>query len=79
MAIERTLDARWAAMALVMAGLLTIVGSLGTWGTCPTTPCGGILMAISEYSGLDLGFGVVTAFAGLALVVIGIASLRGHG
>jgi hypothetical protein len=48
-------------------------------GPCPTTPCGGILLAISDYSGLDLGFGVVTAVAGFALATIGVDGLRRHG
>jgi peptidoglycan/LPS O-acetylase OafA/YrhL len=36
-------------------------------------------MAISEYSGLDLGFGVVTALAGLGLAGIGLDGLRQKG
>jgi hypothetical protein len=71
-----TSGARGAALVMCLTGLVTLLGSTWTWGTCPTTPCGGILQAISEYSGLDLGFGAVTAGAGLALVVIGLASLR---
>ena len=66
---------RVAGLALCLIGTLVFIGSFATWGTCPTTPCGGILQAFSEYSGTDLGFGTVTALAGLALVVIGIASL----
>jgi hypothetical protein len=45
----------------------------------PTTPCGGFLIAISDYSGLDLGFGVVTAVAGFALAAIGVDGLRRNG
>lgn len=33
-------------------------------------------MALSEYSGIDLGFGVVTTVAGIALVGIGVDGLR---
>jgi hypothetical protein len=33
-------------------------------------------MAVSEYSGIDLGFGSVTAVAGIALVAIGLDGLR---
>jgi peptidoglycan/LPS O-acetylase OafA/YrhL len=36
-------------------------------------------MAISEYSGPDLGFGVVTALAGLVLAAIGLDGLRRNG
>lgn len=36
-------------------------------------------MAISDYSGLDLGFGVVTAVAGFALAAVGVDGLRRNG
>ena len=74
-----TIGARRAALALMVTGALTVLLSVQTWGTCPTTPCGGILMAFSEYSGLDLGFGVVTAVAGLGLAAIGFDGLRRKG
>jgi hypothetical protein len=64
------------ALILVVTGLLTALLSTHTWATCPTTPCGGALMAISEYSGLDLGFGAVTALAGLVLAAIGLDAFR---
>jgi hypothetical protein len=67
---------RRAAVALVVTGLLTVILSFAEWGTCSSTPCGGPFMAISEYSGIDLGFGVVTAIAGVALVAIGLDGLR---
>ena len=67
---------RLAALALVATGLLTVVLSVADWGACPTTPCGGFLLAISEYSGIDLGFGIVTMVAGVALVAIGLYGLR---
>ena len=73
------IGSRAAQAVVVVAGSLTLLASFGTWGMCPTTPCGGSLQSISEYSGLDLGFGLVTALAGLALTVIGLASLRGDG
>ena len=75
----RTIRAPGAALVLSATGLLTLLLSFWTWGTCPTTPCGGIFMTISEYSGLDLGFGVVTALAGLALAGIGLAAVRRQG
>jgi len=68
--------ARRAAFALVVTGLLTVALSFAEWGSCSSTPCGGSLMAISEYSGIDLGFGAVTAVAGIALVAIGLDGLR---
>jgi hypothetical protein len=71
-----TLSTRRAAFALVVTGLLTVALSFAEWGSCSSTPCGGMLLAISEYSGIDLGFGVVTAFAGIALVAIGLGGLR---
>jgi hypothetical protein len=75
----KTIGARGAALALMVTGVLTVLLSFRTWGSCPTMPCGGILMAISEYSGLDLGFGVVTAIAGLGLAAIGVDGLRRKG
>jgi hypothetical protein len=70
---------RGAAFTLGVIGLLTVILSSWTWGTCPHTPCGGPLMAISEYSGFDLGFGAVTALAGLALTPIGLDAFRHDG
>jgi peptidoglycan/LPS O-acetylase OafA/YrhL len=74
-----TTGSRGVLLVLAVSGLLTLLLSFGTWGSCPTTPCGGFLMAISEYSGLDLGFGVVTALAGLVLAAIGLDGLRRKG
>ena len=70
---------RGAALVLLVAGVLILVLSFQDWGSCPTTPCGGMLMAISEYSGLDLGFGVLTAVAGFLLAAIGVDGLRRGG
>jgi hypothetical protein len=71
-----TPSTRLSALALVATGLLTVVLSFAEWGACSSTPCGGFLFAISEYSGIELGFGVVTAAAGIALVAIGLDGLR---
>ena len=74
-----TTGSRGAALVVAVAGLLTLYASFWTWGTCSTTPCGGFLQSISEYSGLDLGFGVVTAVAGVILAAIGLDALRHSG
>ena len=76
--MKRT-DGAGAAAVLALAGVVTLLGSLGTWADCPTTPCGGFLQGSSSYSGLDLGFGVVTGLAGLILAVIGLHGLRHKG
>lgn len=70
-------SARPASLALTVTGLLTLLLSFVDWGICPTTPCGGPLMAFSEYTGIDLGFGVITAFAGMILVGIGLDGVLG--
>jgi peptidoglycan/LPS O-acetylase OafA/YrhL len=75
----KAIGSRGAALVLVVAGSLTLLLSFQRWTSCPTTPCGGILMAISDYSGIDLGFGVVTALGGLLLAAIGLGALRRKG
>src|SRR4051812_1274630 len=78
MTFPPTSGSRRAAAVLVVTGLLTVILSFADWGSCPHTPCGGYLMAISEYSGIALGFGVLTAIAGIGLVAIGLDCLRGR-
>jgi hypothetical protein len=68
-----------AALVLAATGLLTLFWSFGTWGSCRSTPCGGPFPTISDYSGIALGFGVVTAVAGLGLTAIGLGALRRKG
>ncbi len=75
----KTIGSRGAALVLVTAGSLTLLASFWTWGSCSTTPCGGFLQSISQYSGFDLGFGFVTAGAGLMLAGIGLDALRRSG
>lgn len=70
---------RWGALTLMVTGPLVVLASLATWRVCSTTPCGGPLQAISIYSGLDLGFGVVTAAAGVVLAIVGAHALRHNG
>jgi hypothetical protein len=72
----KKIGSRGAALLLAVAGSLSVLGSFLTWGTCPTTPCGGPFQSFSFYSGIDLGFGVVTAVAGLVLAAIGLGALR---
>ena len=74
--MRRPLGTTAAAIVLTVAGLLIVVLSFAEWGACPSTPCGGMLFAISEYTGLELGFGKLSAFAGIGLLGIGIDHLR---
>ena len=39
----KTIGAPGAALAMVVTGVLTVLLSYSTWGSCPTTPCGGML------------------------------------
>jgi hypothetical protein len=68
-----------AGLVLCLIGIVVVLGSLSRWASCPTTPCGGILMAISDYSGIDLGFGWISALAGLALLAIGVSAVARPG
>ena len=74
-----TTGRRWAALALAAAGLVMLLGSLGDWVECSTTDCYGPLQSFSEMSGLDVGYGVVTAIAGILLTAIGIDAIRRGG
>jgi hypothetical protein len=73
------IGSRGGALVLLFAGLLILLLSFQTWGSCPTTPCGGMLLSFSHYSGIDLGFGVVTGLGGLMLAAIGLDGLRHNG
>jgi hypothetical protein len=70
---------RGAALALAVAGLITVLGSVMKWSQCASTPCDGNLMAISEVSGISVGYGTVTAIAGILLAAIGIDASRHDG
>jgi peptidoglycan/LPS O-acetylase OafA/YrhL len=77
--VERTkIGSSAAALVLTVSGVVIALLSFQQWTSCPTTPCAGILMAISTYTGIDLGFGVVTGLAGVLLAGIGVDALR-HG
>jgi hypothetical protein len=75
----RTTGRRWAALALAGAGLMVLLGSFGDWVECSTTDCYGGLMSFSEMSGLDVGYGVLTAIAGILLTPIGMDAICRRG
>jgi len=79
MAKRTRIGSRAAALVLIVSGVLIALLSFQHWTSCPTTPCGGILMSISTYTGIDLGFGVVTGPAGVLLAGIGVDALRHDG
>src|SRR5690349_11412032 len=77
---ERTrLGSSAAALVLIVSGVLIALLSFQSWTSCPTSPCGGMLMSISTYSGIDLGFDIVTGLAGVLLAGIGVDALRHDG
>lgn len=73
-----------AAVAVVVGGLLVLVGSVGDWAVCSMTPCyvpddalGSL--TFSEMSGVDFGYGIVTAIAAIHLVALGEYARRQGG
>ncbi len=64
MTSRRTSGRQAAAIVLLLAGALAVLGSAGAWATCSTTGCNGFLQAFSERSGLEFGHGYVTGVAG---------------
>jgi peptidoglycan/LPS O-acetylase OafA/YrhL len=66
-------------MALLLAGVLTVLGSAGDWAHCTTTGCDGFLQALSDQSGLEFGHGFVTGVAGILLAMVGLSAWRGTG
>src|SRR5688500_17168024 len=70
-----------AAAILIAGGTLVVLGSLSPWGACAQDPCEGDLglMVITECSGVDLGWGIVTAALGAVLFIVGVITLRGRG
>jgi hypothetical protein len=77
-AVERDAG-RGAALALAVAGLVTVLGSVMEWSQCASTPCDGNLMAISEWSGISVGYGLVTVIEGILLAAIGANASRHNG
>lgn len=70
------------AAALLVGGMLVVLGSFSDWGACPQEPCDPDLfglMHIFERSGVDLGWGIVTAALGVAVLLLGVNTLRGRG
>ena len=61
-----------AALTLVVAGLVTLLGSNSAWATCATVRCETPLQAMDVRSGIDFGYGVVTAIAAILLTAVGI-------
>jgi hypothetical protein len=72
-------DLRWASGALLLGGVLSLIGSFQTWAICPDTSCGRDELAffvLVDRSGVEWGEGVLTAFLGAAITLIGLWSLR---
>lgn len=67
-----------AAAALMVGGIVTVIGSFSTWGACPLEPCGAEfgLTVLSERSGVEFGAGIVTAILGALLAVLGVIARR---
>ena len=67
-----------AAVALLVGGTVTVIGSFSTWGACPLEPCGGELglTVLYERSGIEFGPGIVTAILGALLALLGVLARR---
>lgn len=75
-------DGRWAAGWLAVAGLGVVVGSFLTGDMCLHVPCeraGTVIHTIWQRSGIEIGPGVLTAFCGLLLTLLGIDGTRRDG
>src|SRR5690242_5788693 len=79
MAERTSLGSSAAALVLIVSGVLIALLSFQYWTSCPTSPCGGMLMSISTYTGIDLGFGVITGVAGVLLAGVGVDALLHSG
>jgi hypothetical protein len=66
-------------LGLVVAGLVTLFGSASTWAICSTVGCDSPLQTMDWKSGIDFGYGVVTAIAATLLTAIGFDSGRRAG
>ena len=66
-------------LGVALGGLAVLVGSFARWGGCRQMPCdpgdGVAFFVLVDYSGLDLGFGVVTVLSGLAMAIVGLLAL----
>ena len=71
-----------AAAILVVGGTLVVLGSFSVWGACSSEPCDPEvlgLLYVYERSGVDLGWGIVTAVLGAAVLVLAVGALLGRG
>jgi hypothetical protein len=66
------------AVAMMIGGIATIMGSFSTLGACPLEPCGSDfgLTVIREQSGVEFGAGVITAVLGGLLIILGVFGSR---
>lgn len=72
---------RAAAVILLAGGILVVLGSFSAWGACSQEPCDPELlglMDIYERSGVDLGWGIVTAVLGGVLLLLGVNAVSGR-
>jgi len=71
-------DLQVTAVAMMIGGIATMIGSFSTWGACPLAPCGSDfgLSVVREQSGVEFGAGVVTAVLGRLLIVLGVFGSR---
>jgi len=70
-----------AAAILIAGGILVVLGSFSDWGACAQEPCDPELLGLMhlyERSGIDMGWGILTAALGAAALLLGINTLRSH-
>jgi len=69
------------AAALLLGGLVVVVGSFSDWGACASDPCEPELfglMVVTPRSGIDIGWGILTAALGAAVLVLAMSALLGR-
>jgi hypothetical protein len=70
-----------AAAILLVGGFLVVLGSFSAWGACSQDPCHPALLGLMHFyerSGIDVGWGIVTAVLGCVLLLLGVSALRGR-
>jgi hypothetical protein len=70
---------RRVALVLVVASAAVLIGSFGDWAACSTIGCDSGLQSLDTRSGIQFGYGIVTAAAATILVAIGIEAHRRGG